>query len=238
MPVKKKVTETTVTTRDFALPRQTYGRFFITYEDHKLWELNKNDFFQKYFFSNRLGKDPYKEFGFKVEEAISFDDTSNFSKAEVKTLKKVTRFPEYKKRVDLDFGAFFVMCFIDGCDKQMTEIVEYEIGDSFNKSYFKSDSYDKVNICAGAIQQETGIYPKSAHVELIQRVGNPYKGEKFKVGDEVIRIKKPITLSRVEKSCKGVLKSAKEISYHYNILLKLKTIMIPVVKNPDLFTFD
>lgn len=219
--------KTRISNFNFVLPRTDEdGRCYISYSQHSKWRTSVREYIRQYFFGEPFKGNAYTEFGKRVGEAIEKNDYSTFDKEEKKTLAKVTRLDEFERRVELDFGPFYVMGFIDTNDTLGTTLIDYKTGGRDKMTYYKADFYDQLAIYAAALEQETGFLPQEAFVELIERTGNPFKGEPLKIGEEIIRIQKNISPKRVQKACDDFLKTAKEIHHSYRIFHLISKIIV------------
>ena len=213
--------------KNLTLPRQEDdGRYYISYSQYSKWKDKPQDYIRSYFLGDRFDGNAYTEFGTKVGEALENDKYKGFSKKEKKTLKKATRLDEFERRIELDFGPFFVLGFIDTNNKKGTKLIDYKTGAMDKVAVYEADSYDQLAIYAAAMWQETGVQPKTAHVELIKRFGNPHKSEPLLVGKKVAKIEKDISPERIDKVCEDILKSAKDISYHFKVFNAMKKILV------------
>lgn len=209
------------------LPRQDEdGRYYISYSQHDKWRTSKREYIRCYFFGEQFFGNVYTAFGDKVGIALQKNDFSEFSVRESRLLKKVTRLDFFEKRVELDLGAFFVLCYIDTCDKDLLEIIDYKTGDLNKEAYYRDDFYTQLVIYAAACKQTTGRLPKSAHVELIEREGNPYKGTPLTVGKEIVKINQKITKERVKKATYDIIMSAINIHRYYKVYKIFKEIIV------------
>lgn len=209
------------------LPRKDKeGNCYISYSQHSKWKSSKKEYIKQYFFGEEFEGNAYTEFGSRVGEALENNDFSSFNKVELRTLKKVTRLDEFEKEIRLDLGDFYVKGFIDTNDKDCDIIIDYKTGALNKVSEYEKDEYDQLAIYAAAIEQEMGKLPRQAHVELIERKGNPFQGEELCLGKEVIQIPKDISPKRILKVKKDVVKVATEISEYYRIYKDLNSITV------------
>jgi len=210
------------------LPRtdQDNGKYYISYSQHSKWRASKREYIRIYFFGEPFIGNTYTAFGKKVGEAIEKKDYSEFSAKERRVLKKVTRLDLFEKRVELDLGPFFVLCYIDTCDKDLTTIIDYKTGDLDKERYYRDDFYDQLAIYAAACKRETGRLPKTARVELIERRGNPFKGIPLTVGEEVVKIRKEINGTRVKRAIHDFSRTALEIHHYFRVFNELKQIIV------------
>jgi len=184
---------------------------------------------KSYFFGDKFQGNAYTEFGSAVGEALENDDFSNFAPEEEKVLRTVTRLDEFEREIKLDFTNFYIIGYIDTNDNKkniVTTIIDYKTGALKKVADYEDENYDQVCIYAAAIEQETGTLPKRGWVELIERDGNPYKGDDLSVGREVVRIHQDITPARVKKMKTDVRKVAGEVSDFYKVFKKLDAILV------------
>lgn len=200
------------------LPRvDDKGVCYISYSQHSKWKRDKKDYIKSYFFGERFEGNAYTDFGSRIGEALEKNDFSGFTKEEQKVLKRITRLDEFEREIKLDFGDFYVLGFIDTNDKDLKILIDYKTGALNKVSEYEADKYDQLGIYAAAIEQETGKLPEQAHVELIERVGNAFKGEDLSLGKEVIQIPQDISPEKIAEIKKDVVKVANEISEYYRV---------------------
>lgn len=209
------------------LPRKDKdGNSYISYSQHSKWKYSKKDYIKSYFFGERFEGNAYTDFGSKIGEALENNDFSAFDSVEVKTLKKVTRLDEFEREIKWNLDGFYVKGYIDTNDKDCKILIDYKTGDLNKVATYEDDKYDQLAIYAGAIAQETGTLPEQAHVELIERTGNAFRGEDLALGKEVVSIPQDITPKKIEKVKKEVIKVATEIADHYAVFNKMNSILI------------
>lgn len=200
------------------LPRtDKNGDFYISYSQHSKWKKNKKDYIKSYFLGERFEGNAYTDFGSMIGEALENDDFSAFTAKEKKVLKRVTRLDEFEREIKLDMGDFYVMGFIDSNDKDLKILIDYKTGDMNKVAVYEADDYDQLGIYAAAIEQETGKLPEQAYVELIERVGNAFKGEDLVLGTEIAQIPQDISPKKIKEIKEDVLKVAGEISDFYRV---------------------
>lgn len=207
--------------KQLVLPRtDKEGKPYISYSQISKWKYpkgGKKDYIKSYFFGERFEGNAYTDFGTLIGEALEKNDFSAFSDKEKKTLKKITRLDEFEREIKFDMGSFYVLGFIDTNDKECTTLIDYKTGSMDKVDVYTKEDYTQLAIYAGAIEQETGKLPESAHVELIERIGNAFQGEDLALGDEVVQIPQDISKERVEAVRADVEKVAKEISDYYRV---------------------
>lgn len=220
-----------------ALPKQNKdGRHYISYSQYNKWKNSKKDYIRSYFLGDRFEGNAYTEFGSLVGEALENNNYEGFNDVEKEVLSRVTRFDEFEREINWDLGEFVVNGYIDTNDLHTVKIpkslefvrniVDYKTGDMSKVSVYEDDGYDQVTIYAGAIEQETGVYPDKGWVELIERTGNAFRGEELKLGKKVAIIPQDVSPEAIEKAKKNLIKVAKEISASYKVFNKLNSITI------------
>tara|TARA_R110002074_G_scaffold189465_5_gene355269 strand:+ start:3110 stop:3817 length:708 start_codon:yes stop_codon:yes gene_type:complete len=213
------------------------GKSRFSYSQYNKWKTKKKDYFKSYFFGERFEGNAYTEFGTLVGEALENDDYKDFTEAEIEVLSKVTRLDQFERRIDFDLGEFTVLGFIDTNDLLMNgigedakeivdTIVDYKTGALNKVEVYEDDAYDQVTIYAGAIEQETGHLPTRGWVELIERTGNPFRGDDLKLGTKVVTIPQDVSREAVDAAKANLIKVAKEISDHYAVFNKLNAIEV------------
>ena len=140
-----------------------------------------------------------------------------FSAKEKKVLNKVTRLDEFEREIKLDFGDFYVLGFIDTNDKDTKTLIDYKTGAMNKVAVYEDEGYNQLGIYAAAIEQETGKLPENAWVELIEREGNAFRGEKLVLGTKIEKIPQDISKENVEKVKNVVKKTAESISDYYRV---------------------
>jgi hypothetical protein len=209
------------------LPRKDKdGNSYISYSQHSKWKYSKKDYIKSYFFGEKFEGNAYTDFGSKIGEALENNDFSAFDKKELVILNTITRLDEFEREIKWNLDGFYVMGYIDSNDKDCSILIDYKTGDLNKVSTYEDDKYDQLAIYAGAIEQETGKLPKEAHVELIERTGNAFRGEPLALGKTVVKIPQDISPKKIEQVKKEVIKVATEIADHYSVFNKMNSILI------------
>jgi len=204
--------------RKIILPRtDEEGEYYISYSQHSKWKKSKKDYIKSYFFGERFEGNAYTDFGSLIGEALENNDFAEFTNEESTVLKKVTRLDEFEREIKLKFDGFYVMGFIDTNDKECTTLIDYKTGDMTKVDVYEADEYDQLGIYAAAIEQETGKLPKKAHVELIERVGNAFRGEDLALGTEIAIIPQDISPKKIKEIKEDVVKVATEVSDYFRV---------------------
>ena len=199
------------------LPRKDDdGKCYISYSQHSKWKKSKKEYIKSYFFGEKFTGNAYTDFGSLIGEALEHNDFSAFTKKEQTLLKRVTRLDEFERTIKLKMDGFYVLGYIDTNDcapllkkdvgsatptevrHLVTTLVDYKTGDMTKVDVYEADDYDQLAIYAAAIEQEQGVLPKQAYVELIERVGNAFRGEDLALGNEVVQIPQDITPKRIK----------------------------------------
>jgi len=200
------------------------GVGLYSYSQDNKWKTNRKEYFRQYFFGESFDGNAYTDFGHKVGQAIEDANLNNFDKVEQETLKKVTRLDHFERPINLTLNNFCIRGFIDTCDHTLNTLIDYKTGSVDKESVYSNDDYTQLVIYAAGIEQETGIPPIKAHVELIERTGNPWKGEELCVGKQIIKIPQDISKERVDKVINDVKKNVKEIELYYKVFKKLNSV--------------
>lgn len=220
------------------LPKKNkQGQYYISYSQYNKWKNNKKDYIKSYFLGERFEGNAYTEFGSMVGEALENNDFSGFTPKELEVMKKITRLDQFEREINWDLGDFVVNGYIDTNDllkdgsepsanKLVNSIVDYKTGDMNKIPVYEDDGYDQVTIYAGAIEAETGHLPSKGWVELIERTGNAFRGEKLELGKKVVVIPQDVSPKAVAKVKKNLIKVAKEISLSYKVFNKLNSITV------------
>ncbi len=201
------------------LPRKDKeGNSYISYSQLNSWKRSKRDYIRSYFYGEKFDGNAYTEMGSLVGEALENNNFSAFNEKEQKFLAKVPRLDEFEREIKLEMSGFYVKGFIDTNDSMLTHLIDYKTGDvKKKKAEYESDDYTQLDIYAAAIKQETGKLPRKAHVILIDRTGNAFKGEDLVLGSQFVTIKKKITNARVKKVMDDIQETAREISEYYRV---------------------
>lgn len=209
------------------LPRtDAEGKCYISYSQHSKWKTSIKEYIRSYFFGERFEGNAYTDFGTKIGEALENNDFSAFTEREEAVLSMVTRLDEFERQIKLDLGEFYVMGYIDTNDKDCKILIDYKTGDLNKVAVYEDDKYDQLVIYAAAIEQETGKLPEQAHVELIERTGNAFRGETLELGREVVQIPQDISPEKVAQVKEDVIKVAQEISDYYAVFNKLNSVEV------------
>ena len=104
------------------------GISYLSYSQIQLFKRDKNEYLERYILNKPFLGNAYTDFGSKVGEALETNNFKGFSSQEQRTLNKCTRLDEFEKKVNLDFGDFYVLGYIDTNSKDFNEIIDYKTG--------------------------------------------------------------------------------------------------------------
>lgn len=196
---------------------------FLSYTQISSFITSKTDYIKRYFLNEPIQFRDYMDFGLKVGRALEVHDFSGFSKDEQSTLKRVTRLDEFEKQIRLDYlkYGFYLTGYIDTNSKDLTRIIDYKTGSANKVAEYEKDKYIQGQLYALAIKQQYGKMPKQVSVELIERYGNAFRGERLTVGKDIFTIPVDIGQARLKQVNELVVETAHEISKYYQIYKKL-----------------
>ena len=191
------------------------GNSYLSYSQISLFLKDKNEYLKTYILKQPFISNEYIKFGSKVGEAIEKNDFCLFTKREVETLKKVTRLDLFERKVILNYDDFYIKGYVDTCDNDLTEIIDYKTGGKGKELQYTKD-YNQLYYYALAIRQETGKTPLKASVEFIRREGNLYKGEMLKIAsEEPLKINIELSEVMLKKVYWETIQIANQISEFY-----------------------
>jgi len=199
------------------------GKPYVSYSQLSKFRENRSDYFKNYFFGERFEGNAYTEFGTTVGEALENNDFKGFNTKEKKFLETIPRLDEFERKIELDFGDYYVVGYIDSNDSKCRKLIDYKTGDLGKVSKYDSDVYDQIQIYALAIEQETGTLPKEGSVILVERTGNAFKGEKLRLGTEYVEIPQDFSKEALDKVKSDIVKTVEDISDYwkaYRLLTK------------------
>jgi len=203
------------------------GNQYLSYSQISSFLKNRRDYIRQYFLKEKFEGNGYTEFGKRIGEALEKNDFSTFSDKEQELLRSIPRHDVFEREVRLIRKDFYVIGYIDtntSKDGKIEKIIDYKTGDMNKEDVYISEEYSQLYIYAAALEQELGVLPKKASVILIERKGNLFKREKLVLGDKFLSIDKKITKKKIKEVVKMVDDTAKEISDHYEVFLKLNII--------------
>ena len=200
------------------------GNQYLSYSQINSFLNNRRDYIRQYFLNEKFEGNAYTSFGKRIGEALENNDFSGFTETEQVLLNSIPRHDQFERKVVLNRKGFYVVGYIDtntSEDGKIEKLIDYKTGDMTKEAVYLSEDYSQLYIYAGALEQELGVLPKKASVVLIERLGNPFKGEKLMLGSRYITIDKKITKTKIKEVVKKVDETAKEISEYYEVFLKL-----------------
>lgn len=199
------------------LPRKDdQGNSYISYSQLSTFKKDIGDYYNQYVLGKRFEGNVYTEFGSKVGEALEHNDFSKFEPQEQDVLRQVIRLDEFEREVRLHYDGFYVLGFIDTNKADLSHIIDYKTGSEGKEEQYRQDGYTQLCLYALALRQETGVTPSRAHVNFIQRNGNPGKGEPLTVAPAAPQLI-PVDISeeRLKRVDWETLAVAKKMSEFY-----------------------
>jgi len=216
------------------LPKEKDGRPVTSYSQISLWNdkssfnlktEGKIEYIRKYFFGEKYEDEfGWAEFGRKVEDALEANDFSSFTEKEIEVLKQVKTYPVFQKEMTIDYGDFDLFGIIDNCTEDLSEMQDFKTASENSAKKYNSPDYKQLTIYTSAIYRQTKKLPKKVKVCVIERKGNPMKGEILTVGEKTWDIDKKITKTDIKKVDEYVIKTVKDISETYKVFEKLLTL--------------
>lgn len=201
--------------------RDKNGKPYISYSQISSFLKDRKEFVKSYFYNQPITFTKYIDHGGKVGKALETNDFSKFTEKEQETLKKVRRLDLFEKQITVDFGAFYLIGYIDTIKKNYTELLDYKVGTEKKIPEYQDPKYIQTILYAMGIQQETGKLPKKTGVILIERHGNAFRGEDLVIGERIWEIPLEVNQKRIKFADELVRDTANEISKYYTTFLKM-----------------
>lgn len=186
-----------------------------------------------YFFGHKfenISKDSFGIFGSEAEDyALDGKGAENFTKKELKFLDKLPKLGTTQVKVIYDFKSFYLLGFIDDCDKEMTVLDDMKTASESSLQQYYEDSYEQLDVYDMCVEQMTGKPAKQLRVKVIERLGNPFWNkndptmgrEALSVGEQMWIIERETSPKRKEAIKKKIVKTAKNIERYYKVYQKL-----------------
>ncbi len=207
------------------LPRMDENnKYYMSYSQISTWKKSKRDYIRKYFFgeSSSPQLQRYGDFGNKVGEALEKNDFSEFTEKEATMLCTVPRYDEFERKIIVQRKGYYIIGYIDTNTKDCIKIADYKTGEiEARLPDYESDDYWQLSIYAEGLRQQTGKLPKEAHVYLIERHGNAFKGEDLTLGERYETIEKNVSKDYVNNILNQADMITQEISSLYVEFLKM-----------------
>lgn len=198
---------------------------YLSYSQISTWKKSKKDYIRQHFFKEPFVSNDYIEFGSLIGEALEKGEFGKFSNEDRLFLSSIPRYDVFEKYLVVKRKGYNIIGYSDSVSNCFTKLLDYKTGDVVKKaSGYESEDYTQLEIYSAAIQQQHAILPSDVSVVLIDRKGNPYKGESLRLGGKFVTIRKEITQERVDKVLNEIDNIAKEISDYYKVFLKLKEV--------------
>jgi hypothetical protein len=177
---------------------------------------SKKEYYKRYILNEKFIGNWYTRFGSKVGNAIEKDDYSLFTLKEQEVLKKCVRLDSFERRINIDFGGFYLKGFIDTISNDFETIIDYKTGSTGKESKYESLNYTQLHYYSLGIYQETGILPRNGYVNYINRKGNAFKGEKLTVDlvDPVL-VKVDLSIESLQETYHNLLNIVNDMSEFY-----------------------
>ncbi len=192
------------------------GNSFLSYSQISLFLKDKEEYKKRYITREPFVSNEYIDFGLKVGKALETGNFDLFSKYEKEVLSKVTRLDIFERKTILNYDGFYIIGFIDTCNNDLTEIIDYKTGGKKKELEYKKDNYNQLLYYALSLRQETGYAPKKASIEFIRREGNLYRNQYLKIArEDPIKIEIDISENRLNKLYLETIEIAKNISEFY-----------------------
>lgn len=214
------------------LPKKSEdGVPYLSYSQWKMWNEAKSfnlriegklEYMLEYFFGEEFPDMGWAAFGNKVEDYVTVREGANlFDEKEREVMETVETLGVFQQECWIDLGEFRVRGFLDDMTEDGTWIRDYKTAsENSSKKYYKDDYY-QLDIYALWILQHFGTLPDKMEVCIIERKGNPFKGEDLVVGDNVWYVDRPVNPMRIQEVKESLISTAEEISSYYQTYLKL-----------------
>ena len=221
---------------------QFVGYEKLSYSQYTSWieDMYRAQYILQYMFGGPFTTNVWATFGSEVGEYIEArglkDEPSSDQEImtpECKEFLDTLDYPEnctYEDEIvvpvlDKDGNILFVIQgFIDRAeykDKNVS-IIDYKTGNiDKKKEFYGSEDYGQTTLYSHCKKLE-GYKIKYSGVELLGRKGNGYAKHPIRLSGDVAIIPTPYTATRAKKLLKKMTAAAEEISFHYNVLLKLR----------------
>ena len=214
------------------LPRTTEdGVPYISYSQWKMWKEAKSfnlrvegklEYMLEYFFGEEFPDMGWAHFGNIVEDYVTEKKGAGmFGQKEKDLMDSIETLGVFQQEAWLDLGDFKLRGFLDDMTEDGTWIRDYKTASENSSKKYYQDDYYQLDIYAMWILQEFGILPEKMEVCIIERKGNPFKGEDLVVGDNVWYVDRPINPMRIQELREDIIKVTHEISGYYKTFLKL-----------------
>lgn len=119
---------------------------------------------------------------------------------------------------------FVIQGFIDKMKVKDIEldIIDFKTANNEKKrAFYGGEDYNQTILYAGA-KEALGFKIKDCGVIMMDRVGNAFRGQELHLSGKVEGVPTPYSKAKFSKFIKYATKTAKEISAHYQVLLKVR----------------
>lgn len=219
------------------LPKQKDGKSYLSYSQWQLWNAAKSfnmkdagmyEYFVQYFF----GLNPWPDmgwaaFGNMVEDYITTGKgKKDLSDSELKVLDTIEPLGTFQRYFELEMEGFFIKGFIDDDNldqdgREINWIRDYKTASKTSKKKYYEDDYWQLDVYAMAIHQKFGYWPDKMEVCIIERKGNPFRGETLEVANNIWYVDRDLTEDRLTWLENSLYETAEQISDYWTTFQKL-----------------
>lgn len=212
----------------------------LSYSQINSWneKLYKADYIKQYFFGLKTDSGAYAHFGTACGEYLEhmgqkLEYTNQLLNADdIKTLDGlVDEDAVYEDEIVhpvTDSKGKILFCiqgFIDKAKyegKKELSIIDFKTANNEKKrKFYAGVDYNQTILYAGAKEAE-GFKIKNCGVIMMDRVGNAFRGQELHLSGKTEVVDTPYTKAKFNTFIKYATKTAKEISAHYQVLLKVR----------------
>ena len=194
------------------------GLQYLSYSQVSTFLKSPSEYVKKYIFKEPIEFKEYLDFGKEFGERVADNTLHYYNKKIASTLP---RYGNYEREIKYNFGDFYLTGFIDSISDDLSIMVDYKTGNESKIKEYESDNYIQLDLYAAALKQETGIYPKTCQVILVERLGNPFNGEQLRLGENFWVINKDVNETSMSNAIEQVRFAAEGISDYYKVFKKL-----------------
>lgn len=177
----------------------------------------------QYFFGYPFPPSPmdiYAPFGQKVEDAICEQNFNGFDQEETRILKTIQPIGVFQKEVEIDFGDFCLLGYIDDTDEDQLYLRDYKTASKSSKSKYYGNDYLQLDVYALDKLFKEDTPPEKMEVCIILRGGSHLKPPLTVKGVEYVDRKISIVNMKMAEAI--VRDTVREISESYELFLEIK----------------
>ncbi len=210
------------------LPRKDkHGNGYLSYSSISLWNdikgfntgrLGKEEFIRSYFFGEEHGDAMgWAAFGSAVEDYICKRESADrFTDEEKKILETIEPLGLYQHEIKIPFENFYLKGFVDDQTKDRKKVRDYKTASANSAKKYYTPAYKQLAVYSLATYKELGFIPE-AEVCIIERAGNPFRGEPLSVKENVWYVPRTVTVEELQELEQYIITTAKEISQAYKV---------------------